>query len=141
MTRAAGTRVSDFPTLQAAGEAAIARHSHFYTDAPGWLFRAFAHGDDILVHAYPVIRWTPLGATIRDIWGKGGGRWVNLDGAQSGHPFANRTVRDAVLDLNTRSLSSVVEFQNRMERAMRVADDTYRLLGEDAAKGGDNGLL
>lgn len=104
--------------LDAAEQAAIAKHSHYYTDAVGWVIRAEAvryaaiqpyadpiSGDGewytthprIELFAFPVVRWTPCGATIKNIWGRRYSTFVDL---RPGHKqYASRTAREAVEQL------------------------------------------
>lgn len=110
---------------------AIRRHSHHYTDAAGWLFRAdtvrYSYTVDadrehygttaprIELRAYPVVRWTPKGATLRDIWGGGGTRWTTL-GAYC-KQYASRTARDAVAQLLERRRRQLWVLSRKIDHA------------------------
>jgi hypothetical protein len=102
-------------TLDQLAADAIARHSHYYTDAAGWLLRAdtqrYSYVVDadreeygvsdprVEVRAYPVVRWTPCGATIRDIWGRGGTDTRFCDLRDGRKQYASRDIHEALCQL------------------------------------------
>ena len=53
------TPVADFATIELAEAAAIARHSHYYTDVAGWVFRA-----DVVSYAYIIDADREAGTTF-----------------------------------------------------------------------------
>lgn len=142
MTLAYGTRVSDYPTLEDAGEAAIARHSHYYKDVPGWLIRAdivrYSYTVDadreeygltsgqIELWACPVLRWTQHGATLKDIWSGARQRWVDLrPGAKQ---WASRTAVDAVAELADRRKRAIYVLTRKLDRAREDLQIVQHLL-------------
>ncbi|HET8729513.1 MAG TPA: hypothetical protein VFM34_00170 [Moraxellaceae bacterium] len=124
-----GTKLTQHPSLEAAAEAAIARHSHYHTDVAGWLLRAEAvsyavsdeYGDyvssrpGIELFAFPVVRWTPCGATILPIWGHRTRSWVRLD--NPGNQWASRTAREAIRQLMLRRKRQQYILQRQLARA------------------------
>ncbi len=130
--------------IDEAEASAIARHSHYYTDALGWLFRAEANryaaiqpyadpisGDGawyttdpkIELFAFPVVRWTPCGARIRNIWRSRERDWVDL---REGHKqWASRTAHEAIEQLAERRRRMVWVLGKKIDRAredMRIAN-------------------
>ena len=134
-----GTKVTgDFDAAQAE---AIARHSHYY-DPVGWLFRAdvvsYAYCVDpdydvwgstagqIEVQAFPVLRWTPCGATLKNIWSGAKPKWVDLrPGAKQ---WASRSVREAVEQLAERRRRQIYVLQRKISRAEYDRDLAQRML-------------
>lgn len=136
-----GTEVRSAAQIEAAAQAAIERHSHYYTDVAGWLIRAEANrysscvldvngcedyyvsGPQIELFAFPVLRFTPLGATLKDIWSGAKQRWVNLQpGAKQ---WASRTGAEAIEQLRERRRRQVWVISRQMRRAetdMAVCD-------------------
>lgn len=137
MTRFAyGTAVRKYATLDAAAEAAIERHSHYHTDAPGWLLRAepvryaaiapyanpvsgegewYTTDAQIELFAFPVLRWTPYGATLREIWSGARHKWVDLrPGAKQ---WASRTAAEAVQQLADRRERQIWVLKHKLARA------------------------
>lgn len=140
MGLAYGTPVHKYATLADAEAAAIAKHSHYYTDVPGWLIRAEAvsysyvicadreeYGStaaDIELWAFPVERYTPYGATMADIWSGARKRWVDL--RPNAKQWASRTADEAVQQLMLR----------RKRQLYVLACQTYRAQYElDLARG------
>ena len=132
-----GVRVNPGDDLDAKGAEAIARHSHYYTDVPGWLIRAEAvrysgcslteyDGEEYYVtdpavelFAFPVKRYTPCGATLRDIWSGARERFVDL---RPGKQWASRTAREAVQQLVDRRKRQQWILNKQLRRAM---DDAH----------------
>lgn len=142
MRLAYGTSVRDHPTLEDAGEAAIARHSHSYKDAAGWLLRAdvvrYSYTVDadreeygltsgqIELWACPVLRWTQHGATLKDIWTGARQRWVDLrPGAKQ---WASRTAVDAVAELAERRRRQQYVLSRKLDRTREDLQIIHRLL-------------
>lgn len=118
MGLAYGTKIKSLADATQAGEEAVARHSHYYTDTPGWLFRVEAvrystatltvwGGEEygttapaLELFAFPVKRWTPCGATLRDIWSGARERFVDL--RPDAKQWASRTPEEAVRQLLAR---------------------------------------
>lgn len=131
MGMAYGTKVHQYKTLDEAGAAAIAKHSHYYTDPAGWVLRAEAvsyatsdewgeyrsTGSAIELFAFPVERWTPCGATIKPIWGSGPGSrgWVDLRPYRK--QWASRTARDAIEQLKLRRVRQAYILKRQLARA------------------------
>lgn len=126
-----GTSLRDHATIEGAEEAAIARHSHYYRDVPGWLIRAdvvrYSYTVDadreeygltsgqIELWACPVLRWTQHGATMKDIWTGSRQRWVDLrPGAKQ---WASRTAIEAVAQLDERRRRQIYVLQRKLDRA------------------------
>lgn len=129
-----GTKINgDFAEAEAI---AVKRHSHYYTDVEGWLFRVdtvrYAYcldpdGDvwgstdpTLEVQAYPVLRWTPCGATVKDIWGGKGDKWVDL--RPNAKQWASRSVREAIEQLQERRRRQIWVLERKLSRAR---DDHY----------------
>lgn len=105
-----GTPLRDFVDAAAAQEAAIAKHSHFYTDPVGWLIRVEACRYSYILNAeydeygttdprlelfaFPVKRFTKHGATLNNIWSGARKRWVDL--RPDAKQWASRTAADAI---------------------------------------------
>ena len=139
MTMAYGVPIRGPDDFAEAERKARARHDHYYADAPGWCYRAESvsyaaiqpyadpvSGDGewyttdpvIEIFAYPVVRWTPCGATIRDIWGRNTEtRFTDL--RPNAKTFASRTARDAISALMRRRESQVYVLNKIMGRAKR----------------------
>lgn len=136
-----GTEVRSAAQIEAAAQAAIARHSHYYTDVAGWLIRAEANrysscvldvngredyyvsDPRIELFAFPVLRFTPCGATLKDIWSSAKQRWVDLrPGAKQ---WASRTGTEAIEQLRERRRRQVWVISRQQRRAeddMAVCD-------------------
>jgi hypothetical protein len=128
-----GTKIRDHPTLEDAGEAAIARHSHYYTDVAGWLLRAdvvrYSYTVDadldlygvtsgqIELWAFPVLRWTQHGATLKDIWSGARQRWVDL--RPNAKQWASRTAVDAVAELAERRRRQQYVLSTKLDRTQK----------------------
>ena len=131
-----GTEVSQHATLQQAADAAIARHSHFYPAAAGWLLRAAANryaaiqpyadpvsgegewyttSPELELFAFPVLRWTPCGATILPIWGHRTRTWVRLDDPSK--QWASRTAHEAIAQLAFRRNRQQYILERQLNRA------------------------
>lgn len=148
MGLAYGTALKRDGGFEGAEQKARDRHAHYYTDAPGWLYRAEAvsyaaispwadeiTGDgewystdpSVEIFAYPVLRYTPCGATIRNIW-RDGTKWVNLEpGAKQ---FASRTAKEAVEALRQRRKAQVYILGKQMRRAQREIDLCDQVLSQ-----------
>jgi len=141
-----GTPLRDFADVAAAQEAAIAKHSHYYLDPPGWLIRVEACRYAYVVNAeydewsttdarlelfaFPVKRFTPHGATLNNIWHGGKERWIDLrPGAKQ---WASRTAAEAIEQFAERRRRQLWI----LERQMKRARDELRLAG----RCGDLGL-
>lgn len=141
MGLAYGIRVRPGDDLDAKGAEAIARHSQYYTDVPGWLIRAEAvrysgcsitewGGEDYYVtdpavelFAFPVRRYTPCGATLLNIWSGARERFVNLQDPRK--QWASRTAREAIEQLVERRKRQRWILERQLQRAadeQRVAD-------------------
>ncbi len=134
-----GTKITgDFDKVQAE---AIARESR-YGDPVGWLFRVEAvsysyvvdadreeYGSTtpaLEVQAYAVTRWTPCGATLRDIWSGAKPKWVDLrPGAKQ---WASRSVREAVEQLAERRRRQLYVLARQTRRAEYERDLAERML-------------
>jgi hypothetical protein len=134
-----GTKITgDFEKAQAE---AIARHSHYY-DPPFWLFRVDAVSyayvvdrdgdvwgstDPVLeVQAYPVLRETPRGATLSNIWSGAKPKWVDLRaGAKQ---WASRSVAEAVAQFAERRRRQVYVLNRQLRRAEQERDLAERAL-------------
>lgn len=131
MRLAYGIALRDHATIEGAEAAAIARHSHYYTDVAGWLIRAdvvrYSHTVDadreeygitsgqIELWAFPVERWTQHGATMKDIWSGSRRRWVDLrPGAKQ---WASRTALEAVAQLDERRRRLIYVLERKLDRA------------------------
>lgn len=146
-----GTEVRKHPSLEAAGEAAIARHSHYYTEAAGWLLRAeavryaaiapyadpvsgegewYTSDPQIELFAFPVLRWTPCGATIEPIWGHRTRSWVDLRDPDK--QWASRTAEEAVRQLMLRRRRQRYILGRQMERARREESLAFRALTQQS---------
>jgi len=126
-----GTPLCDFSGATAAQEAAIARHSHFYTDSVGWLIRVeacrysyvtnaeydeYGTTDSRLeLFAFPVKRFTKHGATLNNIWNSGRNRWVDL--RPSAKQWASRTAVDAIEHFINRRHRQLYVLGKQIERA------------------------
>ena len=115
MSLSYGTKVPSRADLTQAGAAAVAQHSHYYADAPGWVFRAelvrysavtltewggeeyYTTAPTLELFAFPVRRFTPCGATLKDIWSGARERFVDLRPAAK--QWASRTPEEAVRQL------------------------------------------
>lgn len=147
-----GTQVRRYHSLEAAGEAAIARHSHYYTEAAGWLLRAEAvryaaiqpyadpvSGDGewyttahtIELFAFPVVRWTPFGATIQPIWGHRTRNWVGLRDPDK--QWASRTAEQAVRQLMLRRRRQRYILERQMDRARAEESLAFHSLTQQSA--------
>lgn len=126
-----GTPLRDFADAAAAQEAAIAKHSRFYTDLPGWLIRVEACRYAYVVNAeydewgttdprlelfaFPVKRFTEHGATLKNIWAGAKERWVDLrPGAKQ---WASRTAADAIEQFADRRRRQLWILGKQIERA------------------------
>lgn len=144
MRLAYGTALRDHATIEDAEEAAIARHSYYYTDVAGWLIRAdvvrYSYTVDadrehygvtdgqIELWAFPVERWTPCGATMKDIWSGSGLRWVDLrPGAKQ---WASRTAIEAVAQLDERRRRLIYILERKLDRARDDRQIVHSLLGQ-----------
>lgn len=124
------------PDFKAAEREAIERHSHYYTETTDWLFRAEANrysytvdadreeygitAPSIELFAFPVLRRTPCGATIRDIWGDiragcSDSRFVNLSGQTK--QYASNTAEEAVRELAERRRRQLWVLRKKIARA------------------------
>lgn len=145
MTLAYGTRIT--ADLEAAEQAAIAKHSHYYTEAVGWVFRAEAvryaaiqpYADPVTgdgewyttaprveLFAFPVVRWTPCGATIKNIWGRRYSTFVDLRPGRK--QYASRTAREAVEQLVERRRRQLYILNRQIARAKEEKRVAERLL-------------
>ncbi len=128
-----GTPLRDFADPALAQEAAIAKHSHFHVDQPGWLIRVEACRYAYVVNAeydeggttdprlelfaFPVKRFTEHGATMKDIWNGARERWVDLrPGAKQ---WASRTVGEAIEQFAERRRRQLWILRKQIERAER----------------------
>lgn len=128
-----GAPVRDYRSIEEATNLAIERHNHYYTDVTGWLIRAEANryssctldangcedyhtsGPQIELFAFPVLRFTPCGATLKDIWSGTRQRWVDLrPGAKQ---WASRTGREAIEQLLERRRRQVWVISRQIARA------------------------
>lgn len=146
MTLAYGIALRDHATIEDAEEAAIARHSHYYTDVAGWLIRADvvrysftvdadrAHygltdgltDGQIELWAFPVERWTRHGATMKDIWSGSRLRWVDLrPGAKQ---WASRTALEAIAQLDERRRRLIYVLERKLDRARDDRQIVHSLL-------------
>lgn len=146
-----GTKLEHYSDLNTAEDAAIARHADFYVDAVGWLFRVVGNqysaiqpyadpvsGDGawyttpstLELFAFPVVRWTPCGATIWDIHGKGGKRSVHLSCAVK--HYASRTAREAIKEFYERRVGQLYILAKQVRRAEREKALAERWLGATA---------
>lgn len=132
---------------------AAARERHHYPEAVGWLYRVVANryaavhhdgysesghgewyttGPTLEVFAFPVLRWTPKGATIKDIWGRRSlTRWVNLEPGSK--QYASRTATEAVEQLAERRRRQLYILAKQTRRAQEEL-----ALCEKVAHGGCN---
>ncbi len=134
-----GTKITgDFDKAQAE---AIARHSHYY-DPVGWLFRVeavsysyvvdadrdeYGSTDPALeVQAYPVLRWTPCGASLKNIWSGAKPKWVDL--RPEAKQWASRSVREAVEQLAERRRRQLYVLARQTRRAEYERDLAERML-------------
>jgi hypothetical protein len=135
MTLVYGTQLKSLADATQVGEEAVARHSHYYTDTPGWLFRVEAvrysclDGDgDIYgttapaleLFAFPVKRWTPCGATLRDIWSGARERFVDL--RPDAKQWASRTPEEAVRQLLGRRRRQDWVLSRKLDRCREEMD-------------------
>lgn len=136
-----GIALRDHATIADAEEAAIARHSHYYTDVAGWLIRAdvvryshtVADSDEygltdgqIELWAFPVERWTQHGATMKDIWSGSRLRWVDLrPGAKQ---WASRTALEAIAQLAERRRRLIYVLERKLDRARDDRQIVHSLL-------------
>lgn len=141
MRLAYGIALRDHATIADAEEAAIARHSHYYTDVAGWLIRAdvvrysytVADSDEygltdgqIELWAFPVLRWTQHGATMKDIWSGSRLRWVDLrPGAKQ---WASRTALEAIAQLAERRRRLIYVLECKLDRARDDRQIVHSLL-------------
>lgn len=142
MRFAYGTPVRDYASLEDAQDAAIKRHSHYYTNSPGWLLRAdvvsYAYCIDpegdywgstagrVELFAFPVKRFTPHGATLREIWSGARERWVDL---RPGKQWASRTAEEAIRQLAERRRRHLYILSGKTKRAEYDRDLAERTLG------------
>lgn len=126
--------------------AAIERHSHYYTDAVGWLLRAqlrrYSYTIDadreeygttapqLELYAFPVVRWTPCGATIRDIWSRGGTSTRFCDLRDGRKQYASRTAQEAVRQLVGRRRRMIWVLSKKVERAQEDISTAERTLNQ-----------
>jgi len=149
MTMAYGTKVRGSQDFAKAEAEARARHEHYYTEAAGWCYRAepvryaaihpyadpvsgegewYTTDPVIELFAFPVVRWTPCGATIKDIHGGSETRFADLrPGAKA---YASRTAQEAVLALRRRRNSQVYVLAKKLVRAKREIALCECVLGE-----------
>ena len=107
-------------------------HSHYYNPV-GWLYRVVANrysgcsldvngcenyytsSPQLEAFAFPVERWTPHGATLKDIWSGARKRWVDLrPGAKQ---WASRTVEEAIGQLAQRRRRQLWVLGKQIRRA------------------------
>lgn len=128
-----GTPLRDFADTTAAQEAAIARRSHFYPDPVGLLFRVEACRYAYVVNAeydewgttdprlelfaFPVKRFTPHGATLKNIWAGAKERWVDL--RPDAKQWASRTAADAIEQFARRREAQIFILNRQLARARR----------------------
>jgi hypothetical protein len=83
------------------------------------------------VHAYPVLRETPCGATLLNIWSGARPKWVDLrEGAKQ---WASRSVREAVEQFAERRRRQVWILNRQVLRAEYERDLATRTLQSDLA--------
>lgn len=128
-----GVSLHHYTDLSVAEAEADARdkHARYYTDAVGWLYRCVANsyatadewgdwrstGPRLELFAFPVVRWTPKGAWIKDIHGR---RPLNvLVGLSNPHhkQYASRTALEAVDQLRERRRRQVWVLGRQLARA------------------------
>lgn len=141
-----GTPISRYTSLEEAGAATITKHSHYYyADAPGWLLRAeavsYSYAVDadreeygstapaIELWAFPVDRFTPLGATLQNIWSGARKRWVDL---RPGKQWASRTAEEAVQQLADRRKRQLYILARQTRRAEFEVELAQRALARNA---------
>lgn len=143
-----GTPISRYTSLEEAGAAAITKHSHYYTDVPGWLLRAEAVSYSYVVDAdreeysstapaielwaFPVECFTPLGATLQNIWSGARKRWVDL---RPGKQWASRTAEEAVQQLADRRKRQLYILARQTRRAEFEVELAQRALARSHLAG------
>lgn len=143
-----GTPAHKYTTLADAEAAAIAKHSHYYTDPPGWLIRAevvsYSYVIDadreeygstagaIELFAFPVARFTPHGATLKNIWSGARKRWVDL--RPNAKQWASRTADDAVRQLMLRRERQLYVLARQTRRAQYELDLARGVLARQGAE-------
>lgn len=131
MSLAYGTVLTRYATIEEAQAAAVAKHSHYYTDPVGWVFRAevvrYSYTIDadrewygttdgaVEIFAFPVRRFTPNGATIQNLWSGAREKWTDLrPGAKQ---WASRTAREALEQLAERRRRQLWVLNRKVQRA------------------------